>query len=162
MKPPKGLHPLIVAHMEHTARQSGIEPGDFWAIVAKKKAPSPAVLYAWLEAYHPLLRPSDFLPPSLSQESENSTLSTMSASPVVEIRRGRPLKQRQHPFVVALLKARLTVLELAHDMKRPESSVRSWYKHKDDKGYRPIPKDAAEYLQKRLGVPIKAWHRIAD
>lgn len=162
MKPPKGLHPLIVAREEAFCRAEGIDPEDFWAIVQGKKAPTAEQLYGWLETYHPLLRPSDFLSPSLPREAENSTLSTMSASPAVEIRRGRPLSQRQHPFVVALLKARLTVLELSHDMKRPASSVRSWYKHHDDRGWRPIPKDAAKYLQKRLGVPLAAWHRIAD
>lgn len=72
------------------------------------------------------------------------------------------MAQRKHPFVVALLREGLTIAEVAAELKRPASTVKSWYKAERDPGYRPIPRVAAKALQARLGVPLSAWSRIAD
>ncbi len=50
----------------------------------------------------------------------------------------------------------------AADLKRPASSVKSWYKAHNDDGYRPIPRACALALRDRFGVPLTAWYRIAE
>ncbi len=152
------MRPDFVVAFEAFGRKMGLGAADFWDTVFGRLPMHPDSEQAFADFLYPLLSPN-----SLPREEENSTLSTMSASPAfVEARKGRPLNRRQHPFVAALIRENLTVLELAEDMKRPPSNVRSWYKHDKNAGYRPIPRAAAKYIQKRLGVPLEAWHRIAD
>ena len=93
----------------------------------------------------------------------------MDATSIAEPRRGRPLQQRNHPFVVAMIKDGLTVAEIAGALKRAPSTVKSWYKADDDVGRRPIPRDVSKALAKgvKIGsklfrVPASAWARIAD
>lgn len=158
MKPPKELHPWIVALFEANARRSGIDPADAWAYAARKKAPPPELRDAIVATFFPLVPPDSFLP----SHADNDTLDTLDATELTAARRGRPLHQRKHPFVVALLRDGLTIAEIAKDLKRAPSTVKSWYKAADDIGFRPIPRAAAKELLTRLAVPLSAWSRIAD
>lgn len=86
----------------------------------------------------------------------------MDATAIDPARRGRPLAFPKHPFVAAMKREGLTVAEIAVDLKRGASTVKSWYKAADDPAFRPIPRAAAMALKKRLGVPLSAWARIGD
>jgi len=151
-------HPLIVALVEAWAHRAGLPAPTVWAWIDRREAPTPEARAAIVDAFYPLVRPDSFLP----SPGQNDTIDTMNASTVEAPRRGRPMDQRKHPFVVALLRHRVTIAEVARDLKRGDSTVKSWYKPKGDPAGRPIPRAAAEALRKRFGVPLSAWARIAD
>jgi hypothetical protein len=114
---------------------------------------------AIVAAFFPRVPPDSFLPST----RDNDTLDTMERVETTTVRRGRPMAQRKHPFVVALLREGLTIAEVASQLRRPASTVKSWYKAADDDGYRPIPRAAADALAKKpLAVPLSAWARIAE
>ena len=159
MKPPKELPSTLVALGEAFARRAGIDPGDLWSYVYRRAVPPPAVRAAIVDAFFPRVRPEDFLLPS---SRENDTLDTLDATEIATARRGRPHGQRKHPFVAALLRDGLTIAEIARDLKRSPSTVKSWYKADGDIGQRPIPRAVALTIEKRLDVPLSAWARIAD
>jgi hypothetical protein len=160
VKPPADLPSTLVALGEAYARRAGIDPGDFWAYVYRRAPPPPELRAAIVDAFFPRVRPDDFL--GLTTRAENDTLAAMDATTIAAARRGRPMGHRKHPFVVALLRERLTVAEIAKDMNRSQSTVKSWYKAADDPAYRPIPRTMAAALEKRLGVPLSAWSRISE
>ena len=70
---------------------------------------------------------------------------------------GRP-SESDHPFVLALAKKGLTVVQWAAKHGYKEETVRSWYKKKRHE-QRKIPRDAAALIEKELGVPAdeSAW-----
>ena len=70
--------------------------------------------------------------------------------------------QRRHPFVAALLRERLTIAEIARELKASPSTVKAWYKKPTDDGARPIPRAMADKIRERYGVPLSAWSRIAE
>jgi transposase len=67
---------------------------------------------------------------------------------------------RRHPFVAALVEQGITVDAFARDLGYSRSTVQSWYTA--DENGRPIPREAAEAIQRKLGVPLTAWRRIVD
>lgn len=150
---------MLVALTEAFARRSGVDPEDLWDYLYRQKAPPPDLRDAIVEAFYPAVRPEDFLLPS---SPENDTLDTMNATAIAPPRRGRPLENRDHPFVAALLREGLTVAEVAEELKRRPSTVKAWYKASSDPGFRPIPRDVAKVISKRFKVPLSAWARIAD
>ena len=56
---------------------------------------------------------------------------------------------------------KLTVTEIARELGYPRSTVQSWYDGDKDNA-RPIPRQAAEAIKARLGVPLTAWSRTVD
>lgn len=166
MKPPATLPSTLVALGEAYARRAGIDPGDFWAYVYKRRAPPPELRAVIVDAFFPRVRPGDFL--GLTTRGENDTLATMTATEIEPARRGRPLTQQGHPFVAMLKRRGLTVAEVAAKVKRAPSTVKAWYKATDAADFRPIPRvcalKIAELYQTdgQPDVPLSAWARIAD
>jgi len=68
--------------------------------------------------------------------------------------RGRPTESR-HPFA-----QQANVLEWAKKHRYPPSTVKSWYA--DPPNRRPIPRRAAEAIEKEFGIPLAAWAEIRD
>jgi hypothetical protein len=157
MKRPE--HPFVVALVEAYARRAGLGIDDLWAYVDRRQAPPPDVRAAIVEAFFPRIRPDDFLLPS---SGENDTLDTMDATTISAPRRGRPMANKDHPFVAALLRERLTIADVAKDLKCGASTVKAWYKDEGDDAYRPIPRASALELKRRFKVPLSVWPRIAD
>lgn len=151
MKPPADLPLEVVLVMEAFARRLQMPPGDFWAVVYRKKAAPPGWASAWAEAFEPL-----------TTRAKNDTLDTMNATGIAPARRGRPSTRQKHPFVAALIKHRTTATEVATQVGRSKSTVKAWYKDPKGDAFRPIPKEIAEMLRDRYGVPLSAWARIAD
>ncbi len=79
---------------------------------------------------------------------------------------------KDHRFVQALLRLRLSVADVARDLEErlraddPKRKVRprtvqSWYQPKNSPMLRPIPADAAGLLNAApYNVPLSAWARI--
>lgn len=150
MKPPADLPLELVLIAEAFARRLEMPPGDFWAVLYRKKPAPPGWAGAWAAAFAPL-----------TSLGENDTLDTMDATGIVPARRGRPSTRQKHPFVEALLKKQITVAEVADRVKRSPNTVKAWYKPAG-RDFRPIPRDIAVTLRDWLGVPLSAWSRIAD
>ena len=150
MRPPADLPIELVLLAEMVGRRPGMPADELWDVLYRRKPAPSGWAEAWREAFYPL--------PSVS---ENATLATMAATQIAPARRGRPLAVPEHPFVAALVKANLTVAEIADELGRGESTVKAWYKDQNDRYFRPVPRAAAEHLRKRLKVPLSAWARIA-
>lgn len=145
--------------VEDLARTMGREPSEMWAWLYRQAVPPPEIRAALVEAFFPRVRPDDFLLPS---QAENATLATMTATEFLPVRKGRPIAHRDHPFVAAMLRGRLTIAEVGKMVKRPPSTVKSWYQEPGTTSYRPIPMAAAKVLRDRLKVPLSAWPRISE
>lgn len=159
MKPPADLPSTLVVLGEAFARRAGIDPGDFWDYVYRRTPPPSEIRAAIVEALFPRVRPDDFLLPS---PAENDTLNTMNATEIAPAQPGRPNLNTKHPFVAMLRKRGLTAAEVASELGRPATTVRSWYKDPRDPAFRPPPRDAVEKIRELYKVPLSAWARIRD
>lgn len=146
-------HPLIVATIENLARSSGIDPQDMWAYLDRRKAPSKKLRDAFVAAFFPRVPPESFLP----SPEDNSTIRTMREE-ILEPRMGRPLKAGK--LAAALVKAGVTLAEIAAAAKRSTASVRSWSYPLSDDSHRPAPRQVVEMFQDKYGIPLSVWPEI--
>lgn len=159
MKPPADLPSVLVASGEAVARRLDIDPGDFWAYLYRKKSPPAEVRAALVEAFFPLVKPTDFL---LTAHDRRSTLHTMHTSDIAAPRPGRPSKLREHPLIAALESAGVSVAEEAKAIRRSPASLRSFCFPATSEHYRPVPRAIAQRWLQEYGVPLATWPRISD
>ena len=143
MKPPADLPLELVLLAEAFARRLEMPPGDFWAVVYRKKPPPPGWAAAWADAFAPL-----------TSVGENGTIRTMSTAEIEAPRRGRPTEVK-HPLFQALAKAGVTIAEEAKAVKRSPASIRSFCY--DDENRRPAPEALRQRWLEKYGVPLKVW-----
>lgn len=161
MRPPADLPSTIVALGEAFAHRAGIDPGDFWSYVYRRKAPPRELRAAIVEALFPLVSPADFLSDgdaSLTSEPNRAKLRHRMQAPAHDFRAdrkvGRPLKMA-HPFADALRANNITVREWASEHKFTAERVKSWMRQKDG---RMIPRAVAEVIEREFpSVTEHAW-----
>jgi lambda repressor-like predicted transcriptional regulator len=160
VKPPADLPSVLIALGDSLAARIGVEPAQLWAYLYRRAPPPPAVRAALVEAFYPRVSPDDFL--GLPSREENGTLRTMPATDFAAHRTGRPLARPRHPLMAALSKAGVTVAEEAKAVGRSTSSIRSFCYPAKHEAFRPPPRALADHWQKKYGVPLATWPRLAD
>jgi DNA-binding NarL/FixJ family response regulator len=148
---------MVQALVEAYARRAGIPPADLWSYLDRRAAPPPELRDAIVAAFFPRVPPDSFLTASANIDTLDTDMQA-----TTEPRRGRPLTQRKHPFVRALIREGLTIAEVADELKAKQSTVKAWYKKVGTVAHRPIPKAMAERIRDRFKVPLSAWDRIAE
>lgn len=158
MKPPPDLPLELVLLGEAFARRLEMPPGDFWAVLYRKKSAPAGWAAAWSEAFEPLT--SSYTPNTIPEvtpaPSSNALRSQKQFSE-------ETLKTK---FAQVLTKKGVTFAEVVEALEGklgrtvPRSTVQSWAKPKGDPSYRAIPQDAADALKALYGVPLSAWPRI--
>ena len=158
MKPPSDLPLELVLIGEAFARRLQMEPGDFWAVVYRKKPAPPGWARAWADAFAPL-----------TSEHIHNTIDTVTPAPSSNALRSRAQfsdETRQTKFAQIIAKKGKTFADVAEALtaalgrRVPRSTVQSWAKPKGDIAYRACPQDAAEALKDLYGVPLNAHPRI--
>jgi hypothetical protein len=89
---------------------------------------------------------------------------SMSAQPArvisSDVKRGKGRSTRKHPAQEIFYKKGTHIKAVAAELGETRAWVSSWMA--DGDACRAIPRRHAEYLKEKYGVPLSAWHRIAD
>lgn len=156
----------LLLNYDRLARAFGVDPLDHWAWVWREKPAPRWFVDRVVAAYWPGLPPSDFdiaEDEGLTSDPDLATVATtllQDSSLKVKVSRAQlDASSRKHPFVRALVKAGITVTEIAEELKVPRSTVQSWYSANNP---RPIPRAMVAKLEKRFGVPPSAWASITE
>lgn len=153
MRPPADLPLELVLLGEAFARRAGIDPGDWWDFVYRRRPWPPDLRAALVEAFYP----------ALTSPEETSTIRTMSTSAIVAPRGpGRPVSRKAHPLFAAMAAKGITLAEEAAEVKRSPASVRSFTYDVDNAAYRPCPRPIAEHWKRKYKIPLSTWPRLAD
>lgn len=81
---------------------------------------------------------------------------TMSA----DVKRGKGRSTRKHPAQLKFYEHNVTIKDVAKELGETRARVSSWMA--DGDALRAIPRNQAEKLRDKYGVPLSAWKRIAD
>jgi hypothetical protein len=84
----------------------------------------------------------------------------MTATEIDKAKRGRPLVHTDHPFIKALEKAGVPLVEEARAVARTPGSLRNFLYPASHKSCRPVPRHLADMWQKKYGVPLSAWSKL--
>lgn len=75
-------------------------------------------------------------------------------------KKGQSRSRRRHPAQRRLYESGTTITAVAVEMDETRARVSSWMA--GGEALRAIPRQRAEYLRARYGIPLRAWRRIQD
>ena len=134
-------HPLIVALVEALARECGVDPKVLWDALDGKPA-DPVLVAGLVEAFHPMVRASDFVIEGLPYVPNDVTVRNVQQPDSEHIVGAKP---HPHPFTNALRARGLTVTEWCEKNGLERGAVKSWYLASS--AGRSIPKKWAEAIE---------------
>lgn len=140
-------HPLIVALVEAFARKADIDLPLLWRALDGEPVPA-ALVNPLVDAFHPTVRPSDFVIEGLPSVSNAATIDTpMQTQSTHAIRGARPTRNKATETLRA---AGVSIAEVADALGVPYSTARSWFQ--EGAAGRAVPAKHAAALLKRYGV----------